>query len=329
MKMKQLLMTTIAIFGLTIFTFGQTLPSYIPANGLVGWWPFNGNAQDESGNGNNGTLNSPSITTDRFGNAGAAYSFNGSTDYINTELTPQLSISSNSDISISYWCNFNSLNNQPQETFFLIDSLYSKGIASWYDPSNNKIVVNSSDFGASYNDVFAVNVTASNIWYNVFVSVNIPSNSIKLYINGVLQGTSNTTSLVISDFKYLHIGRHGISPNLWHMNGKIDDIGLWNRALTQEEITSLYLGSSLGINNVSQSNLFSVYPNPAQNVINVNTDANLVGSVFAIYDNTGKVVKTGKLNSTNTTIELNDLSGGIYTFSVGENKKQTFKVIKE
>jgi hypothetical protein len=109
----------------------------------------------------------------------------------------------------------------------------------------------------------------------------------------------------------------------------LDDIGIWNRALTEEEITSLYYGSSLGINELSLNNSFSVFPNPAQSVINVNIEANLVGSVFTIYDNKGKAVKTGKLNSSNTTIEVNDLSGGIYSFSVGGNRKQTFKVIKE
>ena len=55
----------------------QTLPSYLPANGLVGWWPFNGNAQDESGNGNHGMVNGASLSADRFGNVGKAYSFNG------------------------------------------------------------------------------------------------------------------------------------------------------------------------------------------------------------------------------------------------------------
>jgi hypothetical protein len=39
----------------------QTLPPYLPANGLVGWWPFNGNANDESGNGNNGTVNGATL----------------------------------------------------------------------------------------------------------------------------------------------------------------------------------------------------------------------------------------------------------------------------
>ena len=53
----------------------QNVPSYVPTNGLVGWWPFNGNANDESGNGNDGTNNGATLTTDRFGNANSAYDF--------------------------------------------------------------------------------------------------------------------------------------------------------------------------------------------------------------------------------------------------------------
>jgi hypothetical protein len=240
MKAKNLLMTTIAIFGLALISNAQ-VPNYVPSNGLVGWWPFNGNANDESLNGNDGIVSGPSITSDRFGNLGASFSFNGSADYINTELSPRISISSNSDISISYWCSFNSLNiDHPLEPIFLIDSLYSKGITSYYDQTINKITASNSILGTGYNSVVALSNTESNIWYNVIITVNIPTNLIKLYINGIFQSSSNISSLVISDFKYLHIGRHGIYPNLWHMNGKIDDIGLWNRALTQEEITALF-----------------------------------------------------------------------------------------
>ena len=46
-------------------------------DGLVAYYPFNGNANDESGNGNNGTVNGATLTTDRFGNTNKAYSFNG------------------------------------------------------------------------------------------------------------------------------------------------------------------------------------------------------------------------------------------------------------
>ena len=52
-------------------------------NGLVAYYPFNGNANDESGNGNDGTVNGATLTTDRFGNTDQAYSFDGN-DYIST-----------------------------------------------------------------------------------------------------------------------------------------------------------------------------------------------------------------------------------------------------
>ena len=58
------------------------VPSYVPTNGLVGWWPFNGNANDESGNGNNGTVNGATLTSDRFGNANKAFNFNGINNHI-------------------------------------------------------------------------------------------------------------------------------------------------------------------------------------------------------------------------------------------------------
>ena len=85
----------------------------------------------------------------------------------------------------------------------------------------------------------------------------------------------------------------------------------------------------VGINEIVKENNFSVYPNPTENKINVKVDATLLGSVYKVYDNTGKSVLSGKINSENTIIELSDLSAGIYLFSVGENMKRSFNVIKE
>ena len=87
--------------------------------------------------------------------------------------------------------------------------------------------------------------------------------------------------------------------------------------------------NNTGINENAQNNLFSVFPNPAQSSLYVKADNKLIGSVFTIYDNIGKVVKSGKLNTANTTIELGNLSNGMYLFSIGDHKKQPFKIIKE
>ena len=77
----------ILLLAMGIVLSAQTLmaqvPSYVPTNGLVGYWPFSGNANDESGVGNNGTVNGATLTSDRFGNANKAYNFDGLNDVIN------------------------------------------------------------------------------------------------------------------------------------------------------------------------------------------------------------------------------------------------------
>ena len=79
-SMKTLILLFSVLF--TTMSFAQ-VPSYVPASGLVGWWPFNGNANDESGNGNNGTvMNGVLLTSDRFNNLNSAYSFDGIDDRI-------------------------------------------------------------------------------------------------------------------------------------------------------------------------------------------------------------------------------------------------------
>jgi hypothetical protein len=92
-------------------------------------------------------------------------------------------------------------------------------------------------------------------------------------------------------------------------------------------LTSVGCGA-VGINEIS-SNDFSIFPNPAQSVINLRADIKLLGSAYVVYDNIGKVILKGKITSEITIIELGNLSGGIYLLSVGENLKQSFKIIKE
>jgi hypothetical protein len=88
-------------------------------------------------------------------------------------------------------------------------------------------------------------------------------------------------------------------------------------------------GLSLGINENLNEKSFTIYPNPAKSLVNVKAEANLIGSLYIIYDNAGKVVLSGKIYAENTSVDMSNLSTGIYLFSVGENVKQTFKVIKE
>jgi hypothetical protein len=101
--MKNLLFTALAIISFAGSNVAQ-VPNYVPSNGLVGWWPFNGNANDESGNGNNGTTTNATITSDRNGSLNSAYTFNGTSNFIEIPDSPTLRLN-NTDFTISFWVN--------------------------------------------------------------------------------------------------------------------------------------------------------------------------------------------------------------------------------
>ena len=82
------------------------------------------------------------------------------------------------------------------------------------------------------------------------------------------------------------------------------------------------------VENQLQAN-FSVYPNPSSDLITIKVNAELLGSIYRITNLLGISVLTGKLTSVNTIININELTVGLYLLQVGEQKKQTFKILKK
>jgi metal-sulfur cluster biosynthetic enzyme len=226
-KMKKLLI--ILIISLTSSAIAQ-LPSYVPTNGLIGWWPFNGNANDESGNGNNGTVNGATLTTDRFGMVDKAYSFDGVNDLI--QINAQSTIPQTSDYSVSFW--FYS----PTSTFngaFL-------SFQSWFCKLGHDYP------GLFYKDEIG---NQSNTWYiqqhfNTEPSINSwhflvltkTGNNVSLHLDNQLVGSTITYGF--SNFNPNTLIQLGFYCCGMYYNGKLDDFGTWNRALTPTEITNLY-----------------------------------------------------------------------------------------
>lgn len=85
------------------------------------------------------------------------------------------------------------------------------------------------------------------------------------------------------------------------------------------------LGSP-GINNTGF--MVTLFPNPVQNTLNIRAESALIGSTYAIYDNTGRIVMSGKIGKENTVISTAELSAGMYWFSTGGNNGQTLKLLK-
>lgn len=83
-----------------------------------------------------------------------------------------------------------------------------------------------------------------------------------------------------------------------------------------------------GIYDIDTKTAISIFPNPTANQIFVRAESGLIGSVYNVYDCTGKSVLTGKIRAETTTIELSRLAGGIYFINVGPKHKLAFEIIK-
>lgn len=219
-----------------------TKPDYITVQnsvtgGLVAYYPFNGNANDESGNGNNGSIDGATPTTDRFGNANCAFNFDGSNDQIVVSPQQILKDFPAGNHTYSVWINPSS---SPSNVKMVIDCAGwgsggdQRGIRFHGRPTPIfKWVTNVS----SYMTESTIGLTTNN-WCHI-VGV-LEGNTGRIYVNGALTGTATSSGQPtgITYFKIGNVSVGGTGDLYYH--GKIDDIMLFNRALSASEISSLY-----------------------------------------------------------------------------------------
>lgn len=203
-------------------------------------YPFSGNALDVAGSNNNGTpqpfSGSPAtLSTDRFGNANSAYSFDGVDDYISTSTSmngPQV-------FSISIW--FKSGVAGGKLIGFGSNQTGSSGSydRQLYIGSDGKLYF--GVYPGSVVTIPSINPVIDNKWHNAIAMMS--STGMKLYVDGVLQGTNpNTVAQSYSGFWRIGYdntnGWTNIATNWW-FNGSLDDIQISSYELSPAEIASL------------------------------------------------------------------------------------------
>jgi hypothetical protein len=228
--------------------FSQTVPGYIPSNGLVGWWPFDGTALDLSGNLNNGTVYGASYASDRNGSANSSIQFDGVNDYV--DVSANFFNNGWTNYTISLWFYLNSAQQTGASQCF-INTIPHNGWAVGYNwPSNSNTIMHCKNANPGSNLWNVINpgngqVTTSPIplfsWHNLVIRRQ--GSTYEYYLNGSLINTkmiSNQNSIITS-WCGLRFGNI-TGPSNELLNGRLDDIGIWNRALTPAEIQTLYFG---------------------------------------------------------------------------------------
>jgi hypothetical protein len=240
------------------------VPSYIPTNGLVGYWPFNGNANDASGNGNNGTVNGATLTNDRFGNPNSAYQFNGSGSGNSIVIPNSASLNFTGQMSFSFWLKFS--NPQPLATILCrytgsnpING-YSALLSS---PGGNKARFDIGngilpDYGGSSVDGLGVPLNDGS-WHNIFGTFG--SYNQNLYVDGIwVDSTFLFQNGIGSIVQNLTIGKDPAYGNARNFTGVIDDVCIWNVVVPDNGITYTNTNLTCAPNYFNTQNLVGYWP---------------------------------------------------------------------
>jgi hypothetical protein len=402
--------------SLLVFSAQAQVPSYVPTNGLINYWPFSGNANDASGNGNNGTVSGATLGIDRNGNSNSCYDFNGQGDFI--QCQPLLQLDNSPYMTLSCWFKIEGQNTNLDCVNGCAQYLMSQGLDAATGNSffglayNQSVVPYAFGIANGYSNLFINSLAGSadfSSWNHLVFVFSFGVN--KLYLNGSLVATNNYMGVVSSPNLPLFFGKYnGDASFPYYLNGKLDDIGVWNRALTEAEVGDLFIGCAVsatlqpsdisvlsgndasftvagsnanctfqwqtdlglgwqnltnagqysGVNtstltvlntNISNNNQnfrclitlgtcnaasssavltvlptsisdedvlsFSLYPNPADAELNLQTTTEFIGTDLFIFDALGKQIHKQQILSTNTTINTSSFSAGNYVVKLG------------
>ncbi|HRG57494.1 MAG TPA: T9SS type A sorting domain-containing protein [Bacteroidia bacterium] len=297
---------TLLLISITINLVAQ-IPTYVPTNGLVGYWPFTGNANDISGNGNNGTVNGAILATDRFGASNKTYSFDGTNDTIKTTYV-QTNITS---MSISAW--FKTTTGGAIVGGDHNSNCISLAVGKQpYDGINTGKITFRADGPAIAIGQITDNTYLDNNWHHVVGIYSgtaglINDGQFQIYVDNVLasstaMATGGLTAPLNDSLPTIFGAHYNWSPSVF--NGLLDDIGIWNRALTTQEISNLYNATNNCnlINNIILTSVSS----GGQNIWSTGDTANTISlnpsTVPFVWVSDGTCIDTIFFNSLSATI---------------------------
>jgi len=223
---------------LSLNAFSQ-IPDYVPTDGLVAWYPFDGNANDESGNGNDGVVYGAELTIDRLGLENSAFTFDGYTHHVGIDDQPQMLPS---QISLSAWVNIPSDYTGGNAVGRVIRSRFF-GYTLTFLETSQSMVFELFTSSSSSTLVSTADVAVNDDNWHHFVGT-FDGQTARLFMDGTQVDAQETagSSIYYASDGLVVFAKDGNNqhPSTAHYQGDIDDVGFWNRALTESEITLLY-----------------------------------------------------------------------------------------
>lgn len=335
MKLRSQLVLLILVNGI-LFSHAQ-VPPYVPVSGLQGYWSFTGNANDVSGKGRHGTVYSASLTSDRFSNSNSAYFFNGGADI----KTQYAGILGTNPRAVSFWAR-----TSHSVTIMCGVAWGTIGTAARYEAGFNYGAPGPMLDGGNGVITYSPTVPAyDNNWHHYVMQFCSDSklSLVQVYQDGILLTTTsnvyngNNILNTINNFA-VRFGSIPGSPDHYFV-GDLDDIGIWDRCLSEIEIEQLYRSTNCP-NNYSGRDMSSpcvsvaenqfagssLYPNPVTSVLTISGLPS--GCTISVSDVNGKVLLDSKI-STKGEIDFREFACGVYFLRIGNQGAVLYrKIIK-
>ena len=202
-----------------------------PDGGGVALYQLNGDATDVSGN-YDGTATNVTYGAGEFGQAGV---FNGTSSYISSATTNAFNLQT---FTVSVWAKLNSFDANPVlvSNSGTVENLGGTGWnVAYYNPNNAFYLGNNG-----VNLTFTTTPILTNVWYHIVATVDLTSNKIKIFLNGVFENENTYNGISYnSGTRSLRIGKVGYYDELY-WNGSIDQVRIFSRALRPYEVEALY-----------------------------------------------------------------------------------------
>lgn len=205
-----------------------------PNSGLIAYYPFNGNTNDESGNENHPTNDTSILTTDRKGDDDSSVMFSGQsfTNYIQLDIdTSPIDVSSEYTLGFWVYKEGDGSSNPRVLEFWGNDGPGQLGV-TWYNDDTVTIgnILNNGDV-----EIFNVPLSPQT-WH--YITYSVSPEEIKLYIDGELTDNRNINSSasLVGDVAFGMMNHPGWDS----FNGKVDDVAIWDRVLTVDEVKYIF-----------------------------------------------------------------------------------------
>ncbi|MBI2624578.1 LamG domain-containing protein [Candidatus Parcubacteria bacterium] len=248
------------LLGVFLFGFGRDVSAggriTRPINnlGMVGYWTFDGPdvnfttniASDRSGSGNNGAITNMSTSTaPAIGKLGQALSFDGSDDYVNAGTNSSLNVTTG--WTASFWFKANAIHDTNNYIFSRRDSADGSGYSCYINNTNDRLRCLVYDGTTVVGDDDTTTTIVPGRWYHGAATYN-GSNTLRVYINGVQEATETATVSLPTETVSFLIGIYNSLAAEYDFNGLIDEVRIYNRALTAQEVKQLYLAGAAHVN---------------------------------------------------------------------------------